>query len=849
MTRNADAHFSVGTAANRQLNVPAPSHLMTWSADSLAQNQPSIPSLGNLNLRNPGIWSKREELTPRRQSPVVAARMARIVSSSNISPRYTTFTQRWSPVSPLDLSLTQSSHRAQTAGERGFAFIARYGGIARSPARQAASRSGQSPELETSVASRQTSQHSSLPVKMTPRDRSLKRQIITERKLRIVRQESSTPGASSSNLACLSEANGSRTRLLSQEQLKKQGSSIHHGGETGLTDKSPVAAPLTVEQLLKKPPQKASTSVGRRVQTPEISISLRGSFSAGNDSLSSAHVAELSTTTARELPSGGVPCVVPHRMSDKSMSASISSCVHPVIVQRRRCSDCTTKPAPSATTSPGTMTATTAGATPTTSSNRSQSSVETVTDIPSVGQVAAPYNGQKSSFVSSRLVMQQFVQRWSNHYEENKKAYFEGGYMSVVPGKKLNSRYVIVQKLGWGEFSTVWLAYDTLHTTLGKPHQAFVAVKIAKCDSVVSESTQYEIKLLRYIGSNTPSHAPLTGLLDSFEVAGQYGSHTCMVMPLHGSNLLSIIDQMKAKKGIRSPSEISLIKEIVVSILIGLDELDKLDVIHTDIKPENILCSSSDPKVLDTIENFCLRNKDRSSMVPADRVRKAMWQGDPNHLVCIADFGLSVALKPSKGQAVTGKGQKDVAAKAAIESKKEFPVEKAGTVSNVRGTMIQTREYRAPEILMGMDFNTRTDIWSVGCMVYELITGEFLMDPKRRTRNERMMDVEHLAMMMQILGPVPEKIIKLREGCGNGKPPPRYIHRYFDENNRFIYSDKYRLYPRRHIDRELQAYLPPAEAKSAAAFIVGCLASYEPTSRPSAGEMLNHTWLYDATNN
>nr|CCC91261.1 putative protein kinase [Trypanosoma congolense IL3000] len=848
MARGAEMQPShAGVVVSRQSNVSMQSPVTMWNSENIPQSQSPIPSLGHLTLRNPAIWSKHEDFTPRRQSPAFVARMARIVSSSNISPRYTSFSQRCSAMAALDVSLSQSTHRAQAAVDRGLTFLSQYGRLVKSPSRHVAARSSVQPSERNPSASNRhtTSQLSATTAELSPREQSLKRQVITERKLPVFRQEGSISVSSSADLAGVADGHGPRARLSSQDQIRvRRTHPSHNEGEPGPENNSSLEAPLTMEKLLRKPPQRANASAGRCVRTPEMSTSFRGSFSGGSPSLCNTHVADLSGTVNRELLPGGAPPVAPQRVSEKSVSASISSCTNPTIAQRRRYSDLTPRVALSTALSPGTMTTTTAGITPATSSNRSQSSIETITDI-SISCLNAVNNRPKSSFVSSRLTMQQFVQRWSNHYEENKKAYFEGGYMSVIPGKKLNSRYVIVQKLGWGEFSTVWLAYDTLHTTLGKPHQAFVAVKIAKCDNVVSESTHYEIKLLHYIGSNASPDAPLTRLLDSFEVTGQYGSHMCMVMPLHGSNLLSIIDQMKAKKCIRNPSEISMIKEIIASVLVGLNELDKLDVIHTDIKPENILCSSSDPRVLDTIENFCVRNKDRSSMVPAERVREAMWQGDPNHLVCIADFGLSVALKPPKTNDPTSKNNRDATVKSTIESKKEFPVEKAGTVKNARGTMIQTREYRAPEILMGMDFNTHTDMWSVGCMVFELITGEFLMDPKRRTRNERLMDVEHLAMIMQILGPVPDEIIKLRVTGESSKPPPRYMHRYFDENNRFIYADKYRLYPRRHIDKELQAFLPPEEAKLAAAFIMGCLSSYNPASRPSAGEMLNHSWLSD----
>lgn len=38
-------------------------------------------------------------------------------------------------------------------------------------------------------------------------------------------------------------------------------------------------------------------------------------------------------------------------------------------------------------------------------------------------------------------------------------------------GEVLNGRYVILQKLGWGHFSTVWLSKDVKYNT-------YVAIKV-----------------------------------------------------------------------------------------------------------------------------------------------------------------------------------------------------------------------------------------------------------------------------------------------------------------------------------------------------------------------------------
>lgn len=47
--------------------------------------------------------------------------------------------------------------------------------------------------------------------------------------------------------------------------------------------------------------------------------------------------------------------------------------------------------------------------------------------------------------------------------EEYVEDYKKGGYHPVQLGDRFdNGRYIICRKLGWGHFSTVWLAFDTL---------------------------------------------------------------------------------------------------------------------------------------------------------------------------------------------------------------------------------------------------------------------------------------------------------------------------------------------------------------------------------------------------
>ncbi|PCI31047.1 hypothetical protein COB52_00490 [Candidatus Kaiserbacteria bacterium] len=44
---------------------------------------------------------------------------------------------------------------------------------------------------------------------------------------------------------------------------------------------------------------------------------------------------------------------------------------------------------------------------------------------------------------------------------------------------------------------------------------------------------------------------------------------------------------------------------------------------------------------------------------------------------------------------------------------------------------IQTRQYRSPETIIGVRYGTSADIWSFACTIFEMITGDFLFEPRK----------------------------------------------------------------------------------------------------------------------
>merc|ERR1719346_550324 len=79
--------------------------------------------------------------------------------------------------------------------------------------------------------------------------------------------------------------------------------------------------------------------------------------------------------------------------------------------------------------------------------------------------------------------------------------------------------------------------------------------------------------------------------------------------------------------------------------------------------------------------------------------------------------------------------------------------------------IINTRQYRAPEVILGTGWNHQSDIWSIGCIIAELWTGNLLFQTHE--------NIEHLALMQQILDDeIPNTMIeRVKNQINNGTQP------------------------------------------------------------------------------
>ncbi|XP_075498343.1 uncharacterized protein LOC142536846 [Primulina tabacum] len=406
----------------------------------------------------------------------------------------------------------------------------------------------------------------------------------------------------------------------------------------------------------------------------------------------------------------------------------------------------------------------------------------------------------------------------SEEEDEGIDSYRKGGYHAVRIGDSFSSgRYIAQKKLGWGQFSTVWLAYNTQSSK-------YVALKIQKSAPQFSQAALHEIEVLSAIAAGDSANTKcVVNLVDHFKHSGPNGQHLCMVLEFLGDSLLRLI-KYNRYKGL----EFNKVREICKCILTSLDYLHReLGVIHTDLKPENILLYSTINPSKDPIRSGKTPILERPEGNPnggviINTIEKKLKQRARRAVARITERrasvgGVGVMPKPARSLEGIDVRCKVVDFGNACWADKPIAEE------------IQTRQYRAPEVILQCGYSFPTDMWSFACIAFELATGEMMFTPK--TGQGFSEDEDHLALMMELLGKMPRKIAT----CGARSKD------YFDR-----YGDLKRIRRLKYLplDRLLveKFKFSGADAREFADFLCPIL-DFEPEKRPTAQQCLQHPWL------
>ena len=105
-------------------------------------------------------------------------------------------------------------------------------------------------------------------------------------------------------------------------------------------------------------------------------------------------------------------------------------------------------------------------------------------------------NMEDKDFAPLRDILDEsFYEDEDSSEDEGMPDYKIGGYHPIHVGEILLDRYVIIQKLGWGHFSTVWLTKDL-------KFNSYVALKVQKSAQHYVEAAYDEVDILDQVAKN-----------------------------------------------------------------------------------------------------------------------------------------------------------------------------------------------------------------------------------------------------------------------------------------------------------------------------------------------------------
>ncbi|XP_022983329.1 serine/threonine-protein kinase ATG1c-like [Cucurbita maxima] len=197
--------------------------------------------------------------------------------------------------------------------------------------------------------------------------------------------------------------------------------------------------------------------------------------------------------------------------------------------------------------------------------------------------------------------------------------------------------YLVGRQIGSGSFSVVWHARHRVHGT----EVAIKEISMTRLSKKLQDSLMSEIFILKRI-----NHPNIIRLYDIIEVPGKI--HLVLEY-CKGGDLSFYIQQRHG----RIPEAIA--KHFLQQLAAGLKILRDNNLIHRDLKPQNLLLSAS----------------------------------DDNSVLKIADFGFARSLQPR------------------------------GLAETLCGSPL----YMAPEIMQLQKYDAKADLWSVGAILFQLVTG------------------------------------------------------------------------------------------------------------------------------
>lgn len=349
----------------------------------------------------------------------------------------------------------------------------------------------------------------------------------------------------------------------------------------------------------------------------------------------------------------------------------------------------------------------------------------------------------------------------------NTSSDFSDNSQEHMAGEVLNGKYVLISELGSGSFSTVWLCYNF-------SDKKFYALKVQNTDEFIAG--EEEVDILKKLSKENCEY--INKLIHNFTYKPDFydddidddipEEHICMVFELQAGSVYDIIKKGKYKKGLPYKIAIRIIYQLLFSMNIMFK---KHKLMHTDIKPDNILIKGISNRTNRIIKEFKKHNIENKYKKEAGIGRKQRKKGKNNNinkeaLKKASEFVIK-KMEKFKEELSDSEDEEDSDENyeflddSLINENIISQLSDFGTcqVLDSECYEIQTRHYMAPEVLLCYPYNESCDIWSVGCTLYEILTGELLFAPEKEKRFNK--DRNQLCDIQSYLGKIPDDILSI----------------------------------------------------------------------------------------
>ncbi|KAK6535961.1 hypothetical protein TWF281_000210 [Arthrobotrys megalospora] len=319
------------------------------------------------------------------------------------------------------------------------------------------------------------------------------------------------------------------------------------------------------------------------------------------------------------------------------------------------------------------------------------------------------------------------------------EAYRPGGYHPVHFGDFFhNRRYKVINKLGYGQYSTVWLARDTRSSE-------FVALKIKTAKDSMEDR---EIAVLNHLNTSRVSKLDsehVICLKDSFYHQGPNGNHLCLVFELLGDDIYSVLEDYSYETTgsdstlTKFPKPVA--KRILKDVLLGLNFLHQNGVVHGDLQPGNFLSSI---KGLDDLRSEDFDGRIEETTVEVKRLDGKLDKWAPKYLA-MPQFPVQIDQWPVFPIKISDLGGGILLSEPLTTAK----------------TPVMPIGLRSPEVILNSHpLDTYIDIWSFGCLMFEMLVGKKLLNvmPLMSGSNIDNHNDDNLLQMHEIIGPLSENI-------------------------------------------------------------------------------------------